>query len=108
MEASYVEIYQEKIRDLLRPGSAHSDSHAIQNAAPGGCPLVMGVQREPVTSVDSAAGLVRARSSDAIQSSLGDAESSLGDVESLLGDAESSLGDAKSSLGDVESLLGDA
>lgn len=59
MEASYVEIYQEKIRDLLRPGSSHSDSHAIQNAPPGGCPLVLGVQREPITSVDAAAGLVR-------------------------------------------------
>ena len=59
MEACYVEIYNETVRDLLRPGAAHSDKHTILSAAPGLCPTVAGVVREPVDSMEAAAGLVR-------------------------------------------------
>ena len=59
MEASYVEIYNEQIRDLLCPGSTHSERHSIVNAPEGGCPTVTGVVREEVTSVYDATSLVR-------------------------------------------------
>ena len=64
MEASYVEIYNEMVRDLLSPGSCHSEKHTIisagsvQNSGPA-CPQVSGVQRERVTTVDEAQDLVR-------------------------------------------------
>ena len=54
-----MEIYNEQIRDLLRPGADHDEKHAIATAPVGGCPTVSGVERELVTSVDAAAGLVR-------------------------------------------------
>jgi kinesin family protein C1 len=59
MEASYVEIYNEQIRDLLCPGATHSERHHIVNAPEGGCPTVAGVVREEVTSVYEATSLVR-------------------------------------------------
>ena len=59
MEASYVEIYNEQIRDLLCPGSTHSERHSVVNAQEGGCPTVTGVVREEVTSVYEATSLVR-------------------------------------------------
>ena len=59
MEASYVEIYNEQIRDLLKPGADRDEKHAIATAPVGGCPTVTGVERESVHSVDAAAGLVR-------------------------------------------------
>ena len=59
MEASYVEIYNEQIRDLLCPGSTHSERHSVVNAPEGGCPTVTGVVREEVTSVYEATSLVR-------------------------------------------------
>ena len=59
MEASYVEIYNEQIRDLLCPGSIHSERHSVVNAPESGCPTVTGVVREEVTSVYDATSLVR-------------------------------------------------
>lgn len=56
MEASYLEIYNEKLRDLLAAGATHND-HAIQHK--DGQTLVTGVHREQVASVEAAAGLVR-------------------------------------------------
>jgi kinesin family protein C1 len=57
MCASYVEIYNEQVRDLLKAGSGHSDKHSIVHV--DGVTEVSGVNREPVESVDAAAGLVR-------------------------------------------------
>ena len=57
MHASYVEIYNEQVRDLLRPGSDHSDKHTIVHK--NGVTEVSNVQRELVDSVESAAALVR-------------------------------------------------
>ena len=50
MTASYVEIYNETVRDLLKPGAAHDEKHSIVSAGnlSGGCPTVTGVEREPV------------------------------------------------------------
>ena len=61
MEASYVEIYNEMVRDLLSPGSCHSEKHSIITAQSSGsaCPQVSGVQRKRVTTVDEAQDLVR-------------------------------------------------
>ena len=59
MEASYVEIYNERIRDLLDAGSMHSDSHHVSHNPAGGCPEVTGVIREAVPTADAAAALVR-------------------------------------------------
>jgi len=53
-----VEIYNEQVRDLLRPGSAHSDKHAISHG-PDGLTDVAGAVREPVGSLAAAQGLVR-------------------------------------------------
>ena len=70
MSASYVEIYNEQIRDLLQPGSWHSEKHTIKHN-PGGCPVVNGVLCEAVPSVEAAEDLVRraaaARSIEATQ-----------------------------------------
>ena len=57
LHASYVEIYNEQVRDLLNAGSGHSDKHAIAHV--DGVTEVSGVRREPVTSVEAAAALVR-------------------------------------------------
>ena len=77
MEASYVEIYNEQIRDLLRPGADHDEKHAIATAPVGGCPTVSGVERELVTSVDAAAGLVRrAAAARAVEATQMNAQSS--------------------------------
>jgi kinesin family protein C1 len=57
MHASYVEIYNEQVRDLLKPGSSHSDKHSIVHK--NGVTEVSGVQREVIDSVESAAALVR-------------------------------------------------
>ena len=60
MEACFIEIYNETVRDLLQPGTAHSQRYSIQNAkTSGGCPFVAGVMREPVGSVEAANSLVR-------------------------------------------------
>ena len=58
MEACYIEIYNEGIRDLLQPGTAHSDTYSIKHN-PSGCPTVNNVTREPVPNVAAAADLVR-------------------------------------------------
>lgn len=58
MEASYIEIYNEQVRDLLKAGSVHSEKHTIVSDG-SGCPTVSGAEREPVESVEDAAGLVR-------------------------------------------------
>jgi kinesin family protein C1 len=77
MEARYVEIYNEQIRDLLAPGAAHSEKHAIVNGGPGGCPTVSGVRSEPVESVEAAAGLVRrASAARAVEATQMNAQSS--------------------------------
>ena len=57
LHASYVEIYNEQVRDLLNAGSGHSDKHAIVHV--DGVTEVSGVRREPVKSVEAAAALVR-------------------------------------------------
>jgi kinesin family protein C1 len=60
MEACFLEIYNETVRDLLQPGTAHSQKYSIQNPkTAGGCPFVAGVEREPVDSVEAANSLVR-------------------------------------------------
>jgi kinesin family protein C1 len=77
MEACYVEIYNETVRDLLRPGAAHSEKHTIQSAKPGSCPTVTGVVREAVDSVEAAAGLVRrAAAARAVEATQMNAQSS--------------------------------
>jgi kinesin family protein C1 len=58
MEASYIEIYNENVRDLLKAGSVHSEKHYIVHD-PSGCPTVSGAQRERIDSGDDAANLVR-------------------------------------------------
>lgn len=76
MQASYVEIYNEQIRDLLRPGSAHSDKHSIVHGA-NGVTEVSGAAREPVPSVDAAKGLVRrASAARAVEATQMNAQSS--------------------------------
>lgn len=62
MDACFVEIYNEMIRDLLSPGSSHSEKHAIVSTqATNGpsCPQVSGVLRERVESVEQVEDLVR-------------------------------------------------
>ena len=60
IEASYVEIYNDQIRDLLAgPNAKHSERHNIVTAPEGGCPTVAGVVREYIDSVSAAAALVR-------------------------------------------------
>jgi kinesin family protein C1 len=77
MEASYVEIYNEQVRDLLKPGADHDEKHKIVSAPEGGCPTVSGVEREPVRSVDAAAGLVRrAAAARAVEATQMNAQSS--------------------------------
>ena len=56
---SFLEIYNEQIRDLLKPGADHDEKLSIAVAPAGGCPTVSGVGREAVPSVDAAADLVR-------------------------------------------------
>ena len=58
LAACYVEIYNEQVRDLLRPGAAHSDKHAIVHSADG-VTEVSGATREAVPSLAAAQGLVR-------------------------------------------------
>ena len=77
MSASYVEIYNEQIRDLLRPGADHDEKLTIAVAPAGGCPTVTGVERESVPSVDAAAGLVRrAAAARAVEATQMNAQSS--------------------------------
>ena len=77
MEASYVEIYNEQIRDLLKPGADHDEKLSIAVAPAGGCPTVSGVGREAVPSVDAAADLVRrAAAARAVESTQMNAQSS--------------------------------
>jgi kinesin family protein C1 len=77
MEASYVEIYNEQIRDLLKPGADHDEKLSIAVNPAGGCPTVLGVMRETVRSVDAAADLVRrAAAARAVESTQMNAQSS--------------------------------
>jgi kinesin family protein C1 len=77
MCASYVEIYNEQVRDLLKAGADHDEKHKIVSAPEGGCPTVSGVEREPVRSVDAAAGLVRrAAAARAVEATQMNAQSS--------------------------------
>ena len=57
MEAAYLEIYNEALRDLLTPGAAHSAAHTIVHQ--GGVTQVAGMKREAVPSVEAARALVR-------------------------------------------------
>ena len=76
MRASYVEIYNEQVRDLLKLGSGHSDKHAIVHS-PSGVTEVSGVQCEPVASVEAAHALVRrAANARAVEATQMNAQSS--------------------------------
>jgi len=57
MTASYVEIYNETIRDLLAPGAGHSEAHKIIHE--NGSTTITGVTTEVVTSVEQANALVK-------------------------------------------------
>jgi kinesin family protein C1 len=57
MKASYVEIYNETIRDLLAPGAGHSEAHKIIHE--NGSTTISGVNTEIVESVEQAHVLVR-------------------------------------------------
>ena len=57
MKASYVEIYNETIRDLLAPGAGHSEAHKIIHE--NGSTTISGVNTEIVESVEQANVLVR-------------------------------------------------
>ena len=62
---------------LLKPGADHDEKHKIVSAPEGGCPTVSGVEREPVRSVDAAAGLVRrAAAARAVEATQMNAQSS--------------------------------
>ena len=76
MEASYVEIYNEQIRDLLKPGGDHDEKLSIAVNPAGGCPTVVGVMRETVRSVDAANDLVRRARRRAVESTQMNAQSS--------------------------------
>ncbi|KAK3259782.1 hypothetical protein CYMTET_31231, partial [Cymbomonas tetramitiformis] len=75
MEASYIEIYNENFRDLLSTGTALPANNAVQHQ--DGFTMVAGSVREPVDSVEAAAGLVRrANSARIVQATQMNAESS--------------------------------
>ncbi|PNW85905.1 hypothetical protein CHLRE_03g200600v5 [Chlamydomonas reinhardtii] len=64
MEASFIEIYNNQLRDLLGggPGGAATyinDLHAIKHDPDGGHTVVAGVSKVPVTDAECAAQLVR-------------------------------------------------
>ncbi|KXZ43987.1 hypothetical protein GPECTOR_76g809 [Gonium pectorale] len=63
MEASFIEIYNNQLRDLLGTGPAGSsfinDLHAIKHDPDGGHTVVSGVSKVPVTDSEGAAQLVR-------------------------------------------------
>ncbi|KAG2494752.1 hypothetical protein HYH03_006997 [Edaphochlamys debaryana] len=63
MEASFIEIYNNQLRDLLGgtsgPSSYINDLHAIKHDPDGGHTIVAGVSKVPVTDADGAAALCR-------------------------------------------------
>lgn len=60
LEASYVEIYNESIRDLLCPGSVQGDKFSIVSSSNnGGVPTVSGITKEEILSVAGASDLIR-------------------------------------------------
>lgn len=79
LEASYIEVYNEQLRDLLGGNSQRliTESNAIQHGADGGHTVVLGATRVVVDSEETAAALVRkAAAARAVESTAMNAVSS--------------------------------